>query len=163
MPNRYQDTRHTLLVHCTFCYGVFNNAGSSWDCISAEVEKLRAGQCLTLGRIRNAKGEIISSSTNREKKYLFLALEYYCRVVMQLKSVTTIRVARGVRRLKSVAGNAHSYLLWWKPGSEDIMCFERDGTGIDVAQVAGNTTGLCMMQVLIGKEDEHLAQEAKAI
>ena len=57
-PNRHQDTRHTLLVYLTFTYGLFHNAGSAWDLIVSEVQKLKVGTVITIGIITDTGREL---------------------------------------------------------------------------------------------------------
>ena len=62
-PNRYQDTRHTLLVYLTFAYGLFHNAGDAWTEISKFVDELKPGNVVTIGMIKKAM------SRDRKQRY----------------------------------------------------------------------------------------------
>ena len=161
-PNRYQDTRHTLLVYCSFATGIFYNAGDSWSTLASYTSGLKIGTVITLGVTKGVDGEMVLAKANKAYEGLILALDYYCRNVLQLTGVTCVRLSKGLGRLRKLDSNDGSHLLYWhKDDGSDLQCYESDSTAINITAIDSNYSHARIMQIVCGGAGEQLTEIAR--
>ena len=90
---------------------------------------LTDNELYTFGFVKDQKTNTASwhlSKTSNDHQTMMLALEFYVRQTLHYTSVTTIRVAKGARRLWGSTIYDFSVLLWWRISLQHVHSFTRD-------------------------------------
>ena len=128
---RFADLRHHMDYLTTLRSDVF--VGTAMNSAIATIQRyysdLPDKEIFTFGFVKPQNDTTASwhlSKTSNDNQCMMLALEFYVRQTLHYTSVTTIRVAKGIRRLWGSTHHDFSVLLWWRTSLQHVHSFTCD-------------------------------------
>ena len=140
---RFADLRHHLDYLTMLRSDVF--VGTAMNSAVVTIQRFYTDmpekETFTFGFIKNAqesKSAWHLSKTSNDNQTMMLALEFYVRQTLHYTSVTTIRIAKGTRRLWGSTIYNFSVLLWWRASLQHVHSFTCDhGRALTTPAIVG--------------------------
>ena len=94
-----------------------------WACVRISFEQLRDGHATQIGRVFH-DGRWTDSSNNSRHAELLSAVRFYGANRMQLGTIASARIGKGVKELPAIKGFARAVTLMWRPFSSCARIIE---------------------------------------
>ena len=118
-PNRYQDTRHTLLIILLAFDGITNNTTHAKHVLLTHMSQMQPGSIQLFGLNPSPEGNLVPTRASSQHKHITQALAFIARNVLQITDAIAVRIGRGIRRFGRYNNATHQCTVWWKPNDID--------------------------------------------
>ena len=135
---RVQDVRRCLAYWASPSI-INKNSNHAQQIAQEAIDQFKKGTVITLGQIRNQKGEWCMSNTTKQHQGLFAAIMHVARNVFNITNIVAARCGLGVKHIPAKEEYTGSLTIHWTaPGTKALQFFQSQSTNVSFSGLAGS-------------------------
>ena len=135
---RVQDVRRCLAYWASPSI-INKNSNHAQQIAQEAIDQFKKGTVITLGQIRNQKGEWCMSNTTKQHQGLFAAIMHVAKNVFNITNIVAARCGLGVKQIPAKEEYTGSLTIHWTaPGTKALQFFQSQSTNVSFSGLAGS-------------------------